>query len=136
MRDMVQNHLFQVLSLVTMDAPASLDAAAIQQEKLKVFQSLKLDPDYATNTVFGQYEGYTNERQIAKDSRTETFVAVKLEVTTWSFIGVPIYLRTGKALDKKITRIVVEFKEIPPILFKKYGHIEKNRIILEIQPHE
>ena len=73
---------------------------------------------------------------MAERSRTETFVAMKIEVDSWNFIGVPIYLRTGKALSKKNTRIVIEFKEIPNILFKTYGHIERNRIILEVQPNE
>ncbi|MFA5917902.1 MAG: glucose-6-phosphate dehydrogenase [Candidatus Gracilibacteria bacterium] len=136
LKDMVQNHLFQVLSLVTMDTPSNIDADAIRLEKLKVFRSLRLKKDFEKNIVFGQYEGYKDEKSVKPNSRTETFIAMKIEVDSWRFVGVPIYLRTGKYLDKKCTKIVVEFKEIPDILFKKFGSIEKNRIILEVQPNE
>ncbi|MDD2871318.1 MAG: glucose-6-phosphate dehydrogenase [Candidatus Gracilibacteria bacterium] len=136
LRDMVQNHLFQVLSLVVMNPPSMIDSDGIRQEKLKVFRSIKLGDNYENNIVFGQYNGYLEEKDIAKNSKTETFVAMKLEVNSWNFVGVPIYLRTGKALEKKLTQIVIEFKEVPDILFKKFGNIEKNRIILEIQPNE
>lgn len=136
LRDMVQNHLFQVLSLVTMDTPSNIEADAIRQEKLKVFKSLKLREDFTKNIVFWQYEGYKDEKLVNPNSRTETFVAMKIEVDSWRFVWVPIYLRTWKYLNEKCTKIVIEFKEIPDILFRKFGNIEKNRVILEVQPNE
>ncbi len=136
LRDMVQNHLFQVLSLVTMEVPDRIDSHGIRTEKVKVFRNLKLDSDFNKDIVFGQYNWYLDEKAIEKSSRTETFVALKVEVCNWRFSWVPIYLRTWKALNEKSTKIVVEFKEIPDILFKKFWCIEKNRIILEVQPNE
>ena len=136
LKDMVQNHLFQVLSLVTMDVPYNIEADAIRQEKLKVFKSLKLGDDFNKNIVFWQYDWYKDEKWISQNSKTETFVAMKIEVDSWRFVWVPIYLKTWKYLNEKSTKIVIEFKEIPDILFKKFCSIEKNRIILEVQPNE
>jgi len=136
LRDMIQNHLFQVLSLITMDVPDRIDSGWIRTEKVKVFRNLKLDPDFTKDIVFGQYEWYLGEKWIKENSRTETFVALKMEVCNWRFSWVPIYLRTWKALNEKSTKIVIEFKEIPNILFKKFWKIERNRIILEVQPNE
>lgn len=119
-----------------MDAPSWLDTRGIQQEKLKVFRNITLSGHLEDQIVFGQYNGYIQEKNIMPESKTETFVAMKIEVDSWNFFGVPIYLRTGKAMAKKHTQIVIEFKEIPNILFKKFGTIKKNRIILEIQPNE
>lgn len=136
LRDMVQNHLFQVLSLVVMNPPSMIDSDWIRQEKLKVFRSIKLWNNYENNIVFWQYNWYLSEKNIVQNSRTETFVAMKLEVNSWNFVGVPIYLRTWKYMSEKSTSIVVEFKEVPDILFKKFWPIAKNRIILEIQPNE
>lgn len=133
---MVQNHLLQVLSLVVMDPPSQLDAIGMRQEKLKVFRSITLGKNFENHVVFGQYDGYPQEKDVVPASKTETFVAMKIEVDSWNFVGVPIYLRTGKAMAKKSTQIVIEFKEIPNILFKKFGPIKKNRIILEVQPNE
>jgi glucose-6-phosphate 1-dehydrogenase len=113
-----------------------LDDVSIMQEKLKIFKELKLAKDFHNHIVFWQYEWYLEETWIPKDSRTETFVALKMEVCNWRFIGVPIYLKTWKYLDKKSTKIVIEFKDIPNLLFRKYWHIERNRIILEVQPDE
>lgn len=79
---MIQNHLLQVLALVAMERPLSLSADHIRKEKLRIFEDTKLDPDYAESTIFGQYEGYTSELHVPKDSRTETYAALKLEVQT------------------------------------------------------
>ncbi len=136
LRDMVQNHLFQVLSLVVMDPPSTIDSDWIRQEKLKVFRSIKLCDNFEQNIVFWQYDWYLWEKNISKNSKTETFVAMKLEINSWNFVGVPIYLRTWKFMSKKCTSIVIEFREIPNILFKKFWPISKNRIILEVQPNE
>ena len=135
-RDMVQNHLLHVLSLVLMNPPSTIDASAITQEKLHIFKSISLWDSLTNNVVFGQYEWYTNESNIPQDSRTETFVAMKLEVNNRSFNWVPIYLRTGKNLSKKCTKIVVEFKDSPNILFKNLGVVQKNRIVFEVAPDE
>ncbi len=135
-RDMVQNHLLHVLSLVLMNAPSAINAEAITQEKLNIFKTISLWNDLPSNVIFGQYEWYKDEINVAKDSRTETFVAMKLEVNNRNFKWVPIYLRTWKFLSKKSTQIVVEFKEIPNILFKNIWPVERNRIIFEVQPNE
>ena len=134
LRDMVQNHLFQSLSLVAMDTPNSISADEIRQEKLKVFQNIHLWDDFGKNIVFGQYAWYRDAPWVPEDSKTETFVAMKLEVETPSFSWIPIYLRTWKSMKKKSTKIVVEFKDMPDSLYKQLGNIEKNRIIIDIQP--
>lgn len=134
LRDMVQNHLFQVMALIVMDPPSKLDAESISQEKLKVLNSIKIPTN--NDLIFWQYDWYLNEKWINKNSKTETFVAMKIEVSNWRFIWVPIYLKTWKNLDKKQTKIIIEFNEIPNILFKNFWHIEKNRIIIEVQPDE
>ncbi len=134
LRDMVQNHLFQVLALIVMDPPSKLDAESISQEKLKVLHSIKIPTN--DDLVFWQYIWYTDEKWVEKNSKTETFVAMKIEVSNWRCIWIPIYLKTWKNLDKKQTKIVIEFNEIPNILFKKFWNIEKNRIIIEVQPDE
>lgn len=86
--------------------------------------------------VFGQYRGYREESGVRSDSRTETYAALKLEMHNWRFKGVPVYLRTGKALGSKGTRVVVEFKKVPPVLFNEAAEAEPNRIIFEISPKE
>ena len=136
LRDMVQNHLFQVLSLVVMNKPKNIDASWIREEKLKVFESLKLWNNFEENVVFAQYKWYKDEKWVERESKTETFAAVKLEMDKWDFAWVPIYLRTWKKMSKKSTNIVIEFKEINDISLKKYWKTEKNRIVLEIQPNE
>lgn len=136
LRDMMQNHLFQVMALIGMEAPAQLDALSIQREKTKVMQSVKAFSNFDEEVIFGQYEGYLQEPGVAPDSRTETFVALKLQIDNWRMSGIPIYLKTGKALDQKITQVVIEFKSIPHILYQKNQTVEKNRIILEVQPDE
>lgn len=133
LRDMVQNHLFQVLTLITMEPPLDMSEESIASEKLKILKELKVDKN---NLVFWQYKGYRNEKNVSINSLTETFVAMKLKVDSWRFKDLPIYLKTGKYLNEKNTKIIIEFKEIPNIFLKKYGEIEKNRIIIEIQPEE
>jgi glucose-6-phosphate 1-dehydrogenase len=86
--------------------------------------------------VFGQYRGYRQEEGVRSDSRTETYAALKLEMHNWRFKGVPVYLRTGKALGSKNTRVVVEFKRVPPVLFNEAALAEPNRIVFEISPKE
>lgn len=136
LRDMVQNHLLQALSLVTMEPPIAFKDQYIQEEKLKVFRALKLDNNFSQSVVFGQYTWYLSEDGVAPDSRTETFIALKLEVANTRWEWVPIYLKTGKSLDRRLTQIVIEFKETPYFLFQQYWVIERNRIIIDIQPDE
>ena len=135
-RDMVQNHLLHVLSLVLMNPPSTISADAITHQKLDIFKHISLWDSLTNNVIFGQYDGYKNEPGIPQDTRTETFVAMKLELNTTNFKWVPIYLRTGKNLSKKCTKIVVEFKETPNMLFNAFGVVEKNRIVFEVHPNE
>lgn len=133
LRDMVQNHLFQALSLVTMSKPANMCADAIWKEKLKVFENIHLWNTFENNIVFGQYDWYKDTPWVSEESKTETFVAMKLEVQTPEFSWIPIYLRTWKLMKQKSTKIVVEFKNIADIWIK---NTEKNRITFNIQAEE
>ena len=125
LRDMVQNHMLQLLALTTMDAPQSLDADAIRQEKVKVLNAIKPLPpqDVARWTVRGQYAGgagqpaYRQEANVAPDSQTETFAALRLFVDNWRWSGVPFYLRTGKRLAGKASYVTIQFKREPLDLF-------------------
>ena len=129
LRDMVQNHMLQLLCLVAMEPPSSMDANAVRDEKLKVLHSLKRinGNEAPKSTVRGQYRagasaGGAGARAISrssarKDSTTETFVAIKAEIANWRWAGVPFYLRTGKRLASRVSEIVIEFKPIPHSIF-------------------
>ncbi|QWC56450.1 glucose-6-phosphate dehydrogenase [Erythrobacter sp. 3-20A1M] len=143
LRDMVQNHMLQLLALVCMEPPTSFDATAIRDEKVKVLRALRRVAD--GETVTGQYRagavggeavpGYDDE--LGKDSDTETFVAIKAHVDNWRWKGVPFYLRTGKRLPKRITEIVVQFRQIPYSIFDGRGaKTQPNRLVIGIQPRE
>src|SRR5207302_370143 len=128
--DMVQNHMMQLLCLVAMEPPVDLAADAVRNEKVKVLQALpKWTPDeVARNVVRGQYEagsiqgaevaGYRQEKGVATDSTTETYVAIRLTLETWRWAGVPFYLRTGKRLPKRATEIAIQFRNPPAALFE------------------
>lgn len=143
LRDMVQNHMLQLLALVAMEPPSSFDATAVRDEKVKVLRSLRLvGPD---ETVTGQYRagaiggqavpGYDEE--LGKDSDTETFVAIKAHLDNWRWKGVPFYLRTGKRLPTRRTEIVVQFRRVPHSIFAGKGaRSEPNRLVIGIQPEE
>lgn len=135
-RDFVQNHLIQLLSLIAMEPPADLMTNSIRDERAKVISSIILPPakDIAKNLVTGQYEGYRLEKNVSPSSRTETFAAIKLSLGSRRWEGVPFYLRTGKRLSKKITQISIHFKT-PPALFKRED-ITPNVLTFEIQPNE
>jgi len=148
LRDMVQNHLLQLLCLVAMEAPASLSADAVRDEKRKVLQSLlKIDSRNATErTVRGQYRagaafgeavpGYVEEVGDAT-TFTETFVALKLEIENWRWAGVPFYLRTGKRLPERISEIVVAFRKVPHTLFSgAAGRVHQTKLVIRLQPDE
>jgi glucose-6-phosphate 1-dehydrogenase len=149
LRDMVQNHLLQMVGLTAMEPPSSLDADAIRNEVLKVFQSLQQikDEDVPKQVIRGQYTeslirgefvtGYRSEKGVAVNSRTETYVAVKFFIDNWRWGGVPFYIRTGKRLPTKVTEIVVHFKQTPHHLFKREtGKLSSNQLIIRIQPDE
>ena len=147
LRDMVQNHLLQLLCLVAMEPPTRLDREAVRDEKLKVLQALRplAGADVAECTVRGQYiaglvdgaavPGYLEELG-GTDSTTETFVALKAEVGNWRWAGVPFYLRSGKRLDRQQSEIVVQFKPVPHSIFPGVvdGAIPPNLLVLRLQP--
>ena len=139
LRDMVVNHMLQLLSLVAMEPPVALDANAIRDEKVKALRSIRrLDGDGVRhNTLRGQYDGYLQEEDVARDSHTETYVAMKLEIDNWRWSGVPFYLRHGKALEKRATEIVIRWKDTPHVLFNKHtNRVKSNMLVLRIQPLE
>ena len=147
LRDMIQSHVLQLTSLVAVEPPASFDATAVRNEKLKVLQSIRpFDlPMVAQSVVRGQYAagkvdgalapGYRAEPDVNPGSRTETFAAVQLLIDNWRWAGVPFYLRTGKRLAKRTTEIVIQFKKAPHIVFRE-RQVEANRLVLNIQPDE
>ena len=147
LRDMIQSHVLQLTSLVAVEPPASFDATAVRNEKLKVLQSIRpFDLEMvAQSVVRGQYApgtindklvpGYREEQNVNPKSRTETFVAAKLLIDNWRWANVPFYLRTGKRLAKRTTEIVIQFKRAPHIVFRG-READANRLVLNIQPDE
>ena len=149
MRDMVQNHLLQILSLLAMEPPADLSADSVRDEKLKVIKALKpiTRQNVKEKTVRGQYAdgylngvavpGYLNEEGAKANSGTETFVAIKAEIDNWRWAGVPFYLRTGKRMPKKHSEIVVHFKQQPHNIFSEsYADLPSNKLTIRLQPDE
>ncbi len=128
-RDMVQNHLIQMLALLTMEAPVSLAPEDIRVQKTSILKALEV-----TGFARGQYEGYLQESKISPDSTTETYAELELRIHSFRWEGVPIYIRTGKALGRKGTEIGIRFKRLPRLLFNSSGTLEPNRIIFRIQP--
>ena len=149
-RDMVQNHIFQLMALVAMEPPVALDAISIRDEKVKVYRSIRpVIPDKVEMTaVRGQYgpgelngaktAGYRKEKDVAPDSQTETFVALRLFIDNWRWSGTPFYLRTGKFLPEKLSEISVRFRAPPNTLFQKVclEPIFANDLIVRVQPEE
>ncbi|NMA67300.1 MAG: glucose-6-phosphate dehydrogenase [Clostridiaceae bacterium] len=149
MRDMVQNHIVQILSLVAMEPPVNLETDSIRTEKLKVVQAIDdFTPELLRdNVVFGQYgkgyidgiavPGYRQEDKVSPNSNTETFVALKLHINNFRWAGTPFYIRTGKRLNMTSSEIVVQFKSLPKILyFKDKEHLqEPNLLVIRIQPN-
>jgi glucose-6-phosphate 1-dehydrogenase len=150
LRDMVPNHIFQLISLTAMEPPVSFDADVVRDEQTKILRALQpmSDEEVLTRTVRGQYgEGmvngakvpaYRSEPMVAPESRTETYVAMKLFIDNWRWADVPFYLRTGKALPKRSTEIAIQFKRAPFVLFRKtaVSSLEPNRLVLHLQPDE
>jgi len=149
LRDMLQNHLLQVVGLTAMEPPSSMDSDAIRNETLKVLQSLKpiAEEEVASHVIRGQYvsshvrgellPGYREEKGVHRDSRTETFVAMKFFIDNWRWGGVPFYIRTGKRLPTRVTEVVVHFRPAPHTLFQQDDFaIPNNQLIIRIQPDE
>ena len=149
MRDMVQNHLLQVLTMIAMSPPSDLTAASIRDEKIKVLRSLrKIDhTNVREKTVRGQYTagfvqgkkvpGYLDEEGANKTSSTETFVAIRVDIDNWRWAGVPFYLRTGKRLPAKCSEVVVYFKNPEMNLFKEsYTQLPQNKLTIRLQPDD
>ncbi|HTO85637.1 MAG TPA: glucose-6-phosphate dehydrogenase [Methylomirabilota bacterium] len=149
LRDMVQNHMLQLLCLVAMEPPSSFTADAVRDEKLKVLRALEpmSNGALATRVARGQYQagaidgkavpGYLEELGRANTSSTETFVALKAQVENWRWAGVPFYMRTGKRMPKRLSEIVVQFKTIPHSIFDEgAGEVRPNRLSIRLQPDE
>jgi len=150
LRDMVQNHLLQLLALVAMEPPHSFNADAVRNEKVKVLASIPV-PDVTTvahTTVRGQYTagvvdgkpvpGYLEEPNVSPDSKTETYVALRLGIDNWRWAGVPFYIQTGKRLASRSSRITIYFKRAPHLLFQPFSvpDLQPNSLILDIQPEQ
>ena len=152
MRDMMQNHMFQMLAYLCMEAPGSFESDSIRNEKAKLLESVRIyrEGDVSKYAVRGQYgpayteagaidkPGYRQEHQVNPQSRTETFAAVKLHIDNWRWEGVPVYLRSGKALWKRSTEIIVQFKKAPLGIFRgtPVDHLSANRLVFQIQPYQ
>lgn len=139
MRDMFQNHLLQLLSLVAMEPPASFDATALRNEKVKVLSSIRpMNADaVAKHTVRGQYKNYRAEEGVNPESTIPTYAALRLQVDNWRWQGIPFYLRSGKSLKEKLSQITIEFKRPPLLLFNSAdGNPTPNMLVLYLQPDE
>jgi glucose-6-phosphate 1-dehydrogenase len=146
LRDMVQSHLTQLLALVAMEVPGSMDASAIRAEKIKALRAIA--PISPSDAVLGQYApgtidgkdviGYREEPGVASNSRTETFAAIRLHIENWRWQGVPFFLRTGKRLGKRVTEIEVKFRRAPVWMFRSMHQEElhRNTLVLTLQPNE
>jgi len=139
-RDMFQNHLLQLLSLVAMEPPASFEAEALREQKVEVLKAVRpiaID-QVKHHTVRGQYHGYREEAGVAPDSQTETYAALRLFIDNWRWQGVPFYLRSGKRMADKSTEVIIQFKQPPHLMFpnSREHDLEPNRLALCLQPDE
>ena len=134
LRDMFQNHLLQLLTLVAMEPPSAFNARALRDEKVKVLQALRSPA--LQDIVYGQYDGYLQEKGVAADSRTPTYAALRLYIDNWRWQGVPFYLRSGKGLTNKVSEISLQFKHVPHLLFPQKEALSRNHLSLCIQPNE
>src|SRR4051812_47795630 len=148
LRDMIQNHVLQLVCLTAMEAPVAFDADAVRDEKIKVLRAVEPfsgPEDVAENVVLGQYNagsifgadvpGYQEEKDVAAGSKTPTFVALKLKIHSWRWDGVPFYIRSGKRMPKRATEIAVHFKPLPHSLFGQ-GSSRPNVLVIRVQPQE
>lgn len=147
-RDVLQNHLMQLLALIAMEEPTSFDADQIRAEKLKVLRAITLPPDIATGTVRGQYLpgwvagersiGYLDEPNVPSDSTTETYVAVRLGIQNRRWAGVPFFVRTGKRMPRRVTEVAVLFTQAPHLPFhtSDVELLGPNQLVIRVQPDE
>ncbi|MFN0020573.1 MAG: glucose-6-phosphate dehydrogenase [Pirellulaceae bacterium] len=140
LRDMFQNHLLQLMMITAMEAPVRFQADFVRDEKVKVLRAVRqmTGADFAQNTVRGQYDGYRQAKEVAKESQTATFAALRLHVDNWRWKNVPFYLRSGKAMSCRTTQIVIQFREPPQMMFGEgpRSHMDANRLVIQIQPAE
>ncbi len=134
-RDVVQNHLLQIVALLAMEPPSSATSSAMRDEKVKVFKAMApLDPD---EVIRGQFVGYRDEEGVAADSDTETYAAMQVEIDSWRWAGVPFYIKAGKALAQTVTEAVVEFKQPPRMLFADQDDCpDPNRLRFRMKPND
>ena len=136
-RDMLQNHVLQVLALAAMEPPVAGDAESVRDKTVEVFKSLaRIEP---ADFVFGQYRGYLGEQKVAPDSTTPTFAAVRLHLNNWRWHGVPFYIRSGKCLARKVTEVIIQFKRVPLCVLGEAGEnpiAQPNTLVVRIQPDE
>jgi len=149
-RDMLQNHMMQLLALISMEPPISFDAKYIRDEKVKLLKSIRMFParGIGNNIVRAQYtkgniegikvRGYRQEKGVSKSSQTDTYIAAKLFIDNWRWQDVPFYLRTGKRMPYKISEIVIVFKKIPYSMFKNTpaDELKPNMLVIRVQPYE
>jgi glucose-6-phosphate 1-dehydrogenase len=149
LRDMIQNHLLQVACLVAMEPPVTFDARAVRDEKSKVMQAVRpIDParvdasalraQYAAGFVnHRQVPGYLQEKGVKPDSTTETYAALRLQIDTWRWAGVPFYLQTGKRMEKRVSEIVIRFHRTPHLIFRRGSvSVDPNLLVIRVQPDE
>lgn len=150
LRDMVPNHIFQLISLTAMEPPISFEADAVRDKQAEILRAIQplSQEEVLSSTVRGEYgqgtvggervPGYRSEARVAPDSHTETFVALKLHIDNWRWAGVPFYLRTGKRLPRRVSEVAIQFKRAPFMLFRKtrVEHLTPNQLVLRIQPDE
>jgi glucose-6-phosphate 1-dehydrogenase len=150
LRDMVPNHLFQLLSLTAMEPPISFDADAVRDKQAEILHAVQVftPEEVRSNAVRGQYgegvmkgerlQAYRNEPKVSPASNTETFIALKLQIDNWRWAGVPFYLRTGKRLARRMTEIAIQFRRSPFVLFRNtaISDLQTNRLVIHIQPDE
>ncbi len=146
LKDMLQNHMLQLLTLIAMEPPTSLDTESIRDEKVKVLRAIpKVDEEFVLNNIVraqyledkeGTLKSYRDEENVSKDSNVETFVALKCFINNYRWTGVPFYIRTGKRLRKKITEVVIEFKNAPFVLYNGENNIQPNLLVIRIHPDE
>lgn len=143
LRDMVQNHMLQLLSLIAMEPPVDLDTESIRDEKVKILRSLKVKPEHVILGQYGpgvvddqQVVAYNKEERVAPKTQVETFIALKAEVENFRWAGVPFYLRTGKRMPLKYSEIVISFKKLPGVLYFKDDKLEPNILVISVQPNE
>jgi glucose-6-phosphate 1-dehydrogenase len=135
-RDMIQTHVFQVMTFLAMEPPVSFDPDRLRDEKVKVLRAVTPIPP--SQVVRGQYRGYRAESDVASDSQTETFAAMRVEIDNWRWAGVPFFLRTGKALARKLSEITLSFRDVPFNVFKGTDAtpLGRDHLTIRIQPHE